>query len=143
MFLSRLFFHMIDYSCNKSLNVTFSLICRIQQNLKTINQSSIFYSDLLKLFLSRRIIHRPREVGRTWLWGKVEKKQKLKNLSSVFWNNLAFQGRIEKASLFEFHEIYGLSKTFDFDLRVVKWNESKPRIGRNGRIVVDDLFFAR
>ena len=30
---------------------------------------------------------------------------------------------------------------FDFDLWVVKWNESKPRIRRNGRIVVEGIFF--
>jgi hypothetical protein len=54
--------------------------------------------------------HRPREIGQTWLWRKLEKIapfEKLENLSSIFQNGLAFMGRIGKASLSEFPEIYG------------------------------------
>jgi hypothetical protein len=54
--------------------------------------------------------NRPREIGRTCLLGELEKIahfEKLENLSSVFQNDLAFLGRIGKASLSEFPEIYG------------------------------------
>ncbi len=51
------------------------------------------------------VVHRPREIGQTWLWGELEKIarfEKLENLSSVFQNGLAFLGRIGKASLSKF-----------------------------------------
>jgi hypothetical protein len=40
---------------------------------------------------------------------KIARFEKLENLSSVFQNGLAFLGRIGKALLCEFPEIYGLS----------------------------------
>ncbi len=52
-----------------------------------------------------------REIGRTWLWAELEKIARFKKLQSssiVFQNDLAFLGRIGKASLSEFPEIYGL-----------------------------------
>ncbi len=51
------------------------------------------------------VVHRPREIGQTWLWGELKKLarfEKLENLSSVFQNGLAFLGQIGKASLSEF-----------------------------------------
>ncbi len=45
--------------------------------------------------------------GANW---KLASFEKLENLSSVFQNGLAFLGRIGKASLFEFPEIYDLTK---------------------------------
>jgi hypothetical protein len=55
--------------------------------------------------------HRPREIGQTWLWAKLEKIARFKiqeNSSLQFQNDLAFLGRIGKPSLSEFPEIYGL-----------------------------------
>jgi hypothetical protein len=51
---------------------------------------------------------RPREIGQTWLWDELENIvhfEKLENLSA-FQNGLVFLGRIGKASLSEFPEIY-------------------------------------
>jgi hypothetical protein len=42
--------------------------------------------------------HRPREIGRTWLWAR--------NSSLKFQNDLSFLGRFVKPSLSEFLEIY-------------------------------------
>ncbi len=43
-------------------------------------------------------------------WEKIVHIEKLKNLSSVFQNGLAFLGQNGKARLSEFPEIYGLDK---------------------------------
>ncbi len=48
-----------------------------------------------------QVSHRPQEIGPTWLLGVLEKIarfEKLENSSIVLQNNLAFMGRIEKAS---------------------------------------------
>ncbi len=58
--------------------------------------------------------HRPREIGRAWLWGELEKIARFKileNSSLYFQNDLAFLGRIGKPSLSEFPEIYGQAIT--------------------------------
>jgi hypothetical protein len=56
--------------------------------------------------------HRPREIGRTWVWDELEKIARFKKLESssiVFQNDLAFLRRIGKANLSKFPEIYGLA----------------------------------
>ncbi len=62
------------------------------------------------------LAHRPQEIGRTWLWGKLEKIarfEKLENLSSIFQNGLAFLGRIGKASLSVFPDIFAWPMGWD------------------------------
>jgi hypothetical protein len=57
------------------------------------------------------IRHRPREIGRTWLWAelvKIARFQKHQSSRIVFQNYLAFLERIRKGSLSEFPEIYAL-----------------------------------
>ncbi len=60
--------------------------------------------------------NRPQEIGQTSgcgaYWKKVERFEKIENLSSVFQNGLAFVRQIGKASLYEFPEIYGLGITW-------------------------------
>jgi hypothetical protein len=61
---------------------------------------------LLPLLLSH---HRPREIGRAWLWAELEKIarfKRLENSSLYFQNNPAFPGRIGKPNLSEFPVIY-------------------------------------
>ncbi len=58
------------------------------------SETFISGKSLLVLHLS---CHRPREIGRAWLWGKLGKKarfEKPEKSSIVFQNDLAFLGRI-------------------------------------------------
>jgi hypothetical protein len=66
------------------------------------------WSANLKSLGTNVLEHRPREIGRAWQWGELEKipRFKLVNFFSVFQNGLAFLGRIGKTSLAEFPEIY-------------------------------------
>ncbi len=66
--------------------------------------------------------HRPREIGRTWLWAELEKLARFKKLQSssiVFQNDLAFLGQIGIASLSEFPEIYGLTDSIEVNVNQV------------------------
>ncbi len=56
--------------------------------------------------------HRPQEIERTWLWAELEKVARFKKLQSssiLFQNETCFLGRIGKASLSEFPNIYVLT----------------------------------
>jgi hypothetical protein len=62
--------------------------------------------------------------------GKNTTLKKTKNLSSVFQNGLAFLGRIGKASLSEFPEIYWIQKCIPtkdgrHSYKIKPWNHKK------------------